>query len=167
LQRIARQEVRVAVWSAVAPGTDLSRHARVLSRVHDAVIAGSPPPVPPRRVVERSWSRVLRLGLDPDRPRARDPLPLEAVEARRRRSALSLVVDELRQVLGSVADASHFLAVVTDADGVSLTLTDRDLTDRDPTDRDPTDRDPAGFTRPGGPPATALSPGPATADGGS
>jgi hypothetical protein len=120
LQRIARREVRVAGWSAVAPGTDLSRHARVLSRVHDAVIAGSPPPVPPRRVVERSWSRVLRLGLDPDRPRARDPLPLEAVEARRRDSTLALVVDELRRVLGSVADASHFLVVVTDADGVVL-----------------------------------------------
>ncbi len=107
-------------WSAVSPGTDLSRHARVLTRVHDAVIAGSRPPVAPRRVVQRSWSRVLGMGLDPGRRGARDPLPLDAVEARRRRSALSLVVDELRQVLVSVADASHFLVVVTDADGVVL-----------------------------------------------
>ncbi len=107
-------------WSAVAPGTDLSTHARVLSRVHDAVLAGGRPPVRPRRVVARSWSRVLDLGLDPDRPRVRDPLPVEAVEARRRGSGLSLVVDELRQVLVGVADASHALVVVTDADGVVL-----------------------------------------------
>ncbi|WP_448639139.1 GAF domain-containing protein [Geodermatophilus sp. URMC 63] len=107
-------------WSAVSPGTDLSRHARVLTRVHDAVIGGGRPPVAPRRVVQRSWSRVLGMGLDPARPNARDPLSPDAVEARRRRSALSLVVDELRQVLVSVADASHFLVVVTDADGVVL-----------------------------------------------
>ncbi len=107
-------------WSAVAPGTDLSTHARVLSRVHDAVLAGGRPPVRPRRVVERSWSRVLGLGMDPDRPRARDPLPVEAVEARRRGSGLSPVVDELRQVLVGVADASSALVVVTDADGVVL-----------------------------------------------
>ncbi len=107
-------------WSAVAPGTDLAGHARVLSRVHDAVLAGGRPPVRPRRVVERSWSRVLGLGMDPDRPRPRDPLPLEAVEARRRGSGLSLVVDELRRVLVGVADASSGLVVVTDADGVVL-----------------------------------------------
>ncbi|MGY1605605.1 GAF domain-containing protein [Geodermatophilus sp. SYSU D00700] len=107
-------------WSAVAPGTDLSTHARVLSRVHDAVLAGGRPPVRPRRVVERSWSRVLGLGLDPDRPRPRDPLPPDAVEARRHGSGLALVVAELRQVLVGVADASHGLVVVTDADGVVL-----------------------------------------------
>ena len=107
-------------WSAVAPGTDLSTHARVLSRVHDAVLAGGRPPVRPRRVVERSWSRVLGLGMDPDRPRPRDPLPVEAVQARRRTSGLEQVVDELRQVLVGVAEASHGLVVVTDAEGVVL-----------------------------------------------
>jgi hypothetical protein len=110
----------VPAWSAVAPGTDLSAHARVLSRVHDAVLAGGHPPVRPRRVVERSWSRVLGLGMDPDRPRPRDPLPVEAVQARRRNSGLALVVDGLRQVLVGVADASSALVVVTDAAGVVL-----------------------------------------------
>jgi hypothetical protein len=110
----------VAGFSAIAPGTDLSEHARVLVRVHDAVLGGSAPPVRPRGVVERSWSRVLGLGLDAFRPRLRDPLPFAEVEARRRRSPLCLVVDELRQVLVSAADASQFLVVVTDADGVIL-----------------------------------------------
>jgi hypothetical protein len=112
--------VAVVGYSAIAPGTDLSQHARVLARVHDAVIAGGRPPVRPRGVVARSWSRVLDLGLDASRTNAREPLPFAAVERRRRQSPLSLVVDELRQVLVSVADASSFLMVVTDADGILL-----------------------------------------------
>jgi hypothetical protein len=112
--------VDVTGYSAIAPGTDLSQHARVLTRVHDAVLAGGSPPVRPRGVVARSWSRVLELGLDASRTNAREPLPFAAVERRRRQSPLSLVVDELRQVLVSVADASSFLMVVTDADGIIL-----------------------------------------------
>jgi hypothetical protein len=88
--------------------------------VHDAVLAGGRPPVRPRGVVARSWSRVLGLGLDASRTNAREPLPFEVVERRRRQSPLSLVIDDLRQVLGSVADASLFVLVVTDADGVIL-----------------------------------------------
>ena len=113
-------EVDVIGYSAIAPGTDLSEHVRVLARVHDAVLAGGRPPMRPRAVVARSWSRVLDLGLDASRANAREPLPLSEVERRRRGSPLSLVVDELRQVLVSVADASSFLMVVTDADGVIL-----------------------------------------------
>ena len=107
-------------YSAITPGTDLSEHVRVLARVHDAVLAGGRPPMRPRAVVARSWSRVLDLGLDASRANAREPLPLGEVERRRRGSPLSLVVDELRQVLVSVADASSFLMVVTDADGIVL-----------------------------------------------
>jgi hypothetical protein len=129
LQRVARPqkgrgapevEVDVTGYSAIAPGTDLSDHARVLTRVHDAVLTGGRPPVRPRGVVARSWSRVLDLGLDASRTNAREPLPFAAVERRRRQSPLSLVVDELRQVLVSVADASAFLMVVTDAEGIIL-----------------------------------------------
>jgi hypothetical protein len=110
----------VTGYSAIAPGTDLSHHARVLMRVHDALLAGGAPPVRPRGVVARSWSRALGFGLDASRTNAREPLPFAEVERRRRQSPLSLVVDELRQVLVSVADASCFLMVVTDADGVIL-----------------------------------------------
>ncbi len=110
----------VTGYSAISPGTDLSQHARVLVRVHDAVIGGGSPPVRPRGVVARSWSRVLGLGLDASRTNAREPLPFPEVERRRRTSPLSLVIAELRQVLVSVADASSFLMVVTDADGVIL-----------------------------------------------
>jgi len=110
----------VSGFSAIAPGTDLSEHARVLLRVHDAVLGGSRPPVRPRGVVARSWSRVLGLGLDPAHTDPRNPLAFEEVERRRLCSPLSEVIDELRQILGSVADASQYLMVVTDADGVIL-----------------------------------------------
>ncbi len=106
--------------SAVAPGTDLGQYARALLRVHDAVMGGSPPPVSPRPLVFRSWRRVLGVGLDPTRANARDPLTRAEVERRRRTSPLALVVDEIRTMLTSVADASRFIVVVTDADGVIL-----------------------------------------------
>ena len=106
--------------SAIRPGTDLPSYARELVRMHDAVIGGGRSTLRPRDVVARSWSRVLDSGLDPGRRSLRDPLPLDAVHRRRRESPLSLVIDDLRQIVGSVADASQFLMVVTDADGVIL-----------------------------------------------
>ncbi|MCM0621232.1 GAF domain-containing protein [Nocardioides bruguierae] len=107
-------------FEAVAPGTDLGVRARELRRIRDAVLGGGRAPSRPRALVARSWRRVLDVGLDPDGDNARDPLGPAAVEEARRASRLSLVVDELRLVLGSVADASHFLVVITDADGVVL-----------------------------------------------
>ncbi len=107
-------------FAAVPPGADLVERARELRRMHDAVLAGGRPPRRPRALVARSWSRVLAAGLDPDGDNGRVPLPAADLEARRRTSRLCLVVDELRRVLTSIADASHFLVVVTDADGVVL-----------------------------------------------
>lgn len=112
--------VTTPAYGAVLPGTDLGVHARTLREVHDAVLGGSSPHVAPRPLVARSWSRVMRLGLDPSRPNARDPLGRAEVERRRRASPLSLVVDDIRSVLGSVADASRYIVVVTDLDGVIL-----------------------------------------------
>lgn len=98
---------------------DLSEHARVMQRVHEAVLTGSRPPVRPRGVVERSWSRMLDLGLDVSgSPRTMVPLP--DLELRRRRSGLEPVIGELRQLLSRAAETSPFLVVVTDADGVIL-----------------------------------------------
>ncbi len=108
------------VGSAVLPGTDLASHARALRKVHDAVMGGSAPTPGIRPIVSRSWSRVLALGLDPTHANARDPLPWSEVEHRRSGSPLAFVVEEIRTVLTSVAEASRFIVVVTDADGVIL-----------------------------------------------
>jgi hypothetical protein len=63
---------------------------------------------------------VLSFGLDPDHENRRDPMGFDQVERRRRESPLHLVVGDLIRVVQSVADASHILLVVTDADGVVL-----------------------------------------------
>lgn len=104
---------------AVQPGTDLSRYARDLAAVHDAVVTGARPPAQPRALVSRSWSRVMRLGLDPSGT-ARQPLPWAELERRRAESPLAPVVQELMAVLRAAADASPFIVVVADADGVVL-----------------------------------------------
>lgn len=107
-------------YSAIAPGTDLPSYARELVQIHDAVISGSRSSLRPRAVVSRSWSRVLQLGLDADGQNPRQMLSVDEVEDLRRASPLSRVIDGLQRVVTSVADASHFLMVVTDADGVIL-----------------------------------------------
>lgn len=99
---------------------DLANRARALVRIHDAVLSGTTPSERPRAVVARSWARVLGLGVDPDGRNGREPLPMSAVEARRRTSRLALVVDEVRELLSSAADASNYLVVITDATGVVL-----------------------------------------------
>lgn len=107
---------------AVAPGTDLTVRARELRVLHDAVLSGldARAGLRPRDLVVRSWRRVMACGLDADGRNLRDPLTLSEIERRRLDSPISLAIDELRHVLTSVADASTFLMVVTDADGVVL-----------------------------------------------
>lgn len=107
-------------FSAIRPGTDLAGYARELVRMHDAVISGGRSRLRPRALVARSWSRVLEGGLDPEHRPLRDPLPIDQVLRRRNESPLSLVIDDLRQIVCSIADASQFLMVVTDADGTIL-----------------------------------------------
>ncbi len=107
-------------FSAIAPGTNLPRHARELVRMHDAVIGGGRSALRPRPLVARSWSRVMEIGLAPEGRNPRDPLPMDEVLRRRAASPLALVIEELRAIISSVADASQFLMVVTDADGIIL-----------------------------------------------
>ncbi|GAB2936694.1 GAF domain-containing protein [Rhodococcus aerolatus] len=110
----------VAAQSAVRPGTDLPRHARLMAAVHDAVLAGARPPARPRDLVARSWSRVRAGGLAPDRCGTAEPVGPAEVQARRRRSLLREVVPELRSALAAFAEDARFVVVVTDADGVLL-----------------------------------------------
>ena len=51
-------------FAAIRPGTNLPVYARELVRMHDAVIGGGRSALQPRPLVARSWSRVLRAGLD-------------------------------------------------------------------------------------------------------
>lgn len=109
--------------SAVPVGTDPRAHARTLSRLHDAAVAGARTPgrrVPgaPRPVIEDSWRRVQTSGLDPDgHGSAPEPLGREDLEARREASGFLPALQTLRGGLVSIADEALHIMVVVDAGG--------------------------------------------------
>jgi hypothetical protein len=104
----------------VPPGQHLPTYARELVRMHDAVIAGSRSALRPRALVSRSWNRVLDLGLRPDDVNTRNWLGSGEIGRRQEASPLREVVPDLRSIVGSLADASQLLLVVTDHEGVIL-----------------------------------------------
>ncbi|OLR89959.1 helix-turn-helix domain-containing protein [Actinokineospora bangkokensis] len=97
--------------------TDPEEYARLMARVHDAVLSGGPAPAQPRAVVSDSWRRSLAGGVDPDGHVP--PLVYAADELRERRAAhpLAEVLPVLRSTLVSIADEAMHLMIVTDADG--------------------------------------------------
>ncbi|MFJ5772845.1 GAF domain-containing protein [Streptomyces sp. NPDC093094] len=94
--------------------------ARVLSEVREATLSGQRTRVAPRPVIEDSWERMLRSGVDPDRGCRSGLLPPEEVLRRREESPLRLVLPVLREGLLSVADTARHIMVVADADGCVL-----------------------------------------------
>ncbi|MFM9372579.1 GAF domain-containing protein [Streptomyces sp. Da 82-17] len=96
---------------------DSVRAARLLKGVRDAALAGQEPPVDPRPVIEASWDRMLRSGVDPDHDFRAGLLALEDIEERRRTSPLREIMPLLRDGLVSIADAAQHIMVVADADG--------------------------------------------------
>ncbi|ALV32646.1 GAF domain-containing protein [Streptomyces sp. CdTB01] len=96
---------------------DTARAARVLSDVRSAALSGRRAPVPPRPVIEQSWGRMLRSGVDPDHDFRTGLLSQEEVRRRREASELRHVLPVLREGLLSVADTAHHIMVIADADG--------------------------------------------------
>ncbi|MER5511770.1 GAF domain-containing protein [Streptomyces sp. NPDC002766] len=96
---------------------DTARAARVLSDVRSAALSGQRAPVAPRPVIEQSWGRMLRSGVDPDHDFRTGLLSQEEVRRRREVSELRHVLPVLREGLLSVADTAHHIMVIADADG--------------------------------------------------
>ncbi|WP_436845308.1 GAF domain-containing protein [Streptomyces cinerochromogenes] len=96
---------------------DAAQAARVLSEVREAALAGRRARIAPRPVIEQSWGRVLRSGVDPERDVRSRLLPSEEVRRRREESPLRHVLPVLREGLLSVADVAQHIMVVADADG--------------------------------------------------
>ncbi|WP_435213479.1 GAF domain-containing protein [Streptomyces sp. bgisy034] len=103
----------------VLPGgpLDAARAARLLSEVRAATLAGQRAPVAPRPVIEQSWERMLRGGVDPDHDFRSGLLSREEVQRRRESTALRHVLPVLREGLLSVADVAHHIMVVADGEG--------------------------------------------------
>ncbi|MET8827926.1 GAF domain-containing protein [Streptomyces sp. NPDC004610] len=96
---------------------DAARAARILSETRDARLAGQRSRVAARPVIEQSWGRVLRSGVDPDQPVRAGLLSGDEVLRRRESSPLREVLPVLRQGLLSVADAARHIMVVADEEG--------------------------------------------------
>jgi hypothetical protein len=105
---------------AVTRTTDLRRHARLLHQAHDARLTGSRSQTPPRRVVSRSWDRVLSYGVAPDGRTLDQPAAPDVVERRRAASPIANVLPALRASLTAVAEDAEHLMVITAADGFVL-----------------------------------------------
>lgn len=110
---MANPPMNVARLAAV----DATQAARLLSEVRDATLAGRRARVAPRPVIEQSWGRMLRSGVDPDRDFRSGLLSVEEVRRRREESPLRHVLPVLREGLLSVADVAQHIMVVADADG--------------------------------------------------
>ncbi|MFE9833910.1 GAF domain-containing protein [Streptomyces sp. NPDC005551] len=96
---------------------DAAQAARVLSEVRSAALAGQRTRVAPRPVIEESWERMLRSGVDPDHDFRAGLLGDEEIERRRHASPLRHVLPVLREGLLSVADTAQHIMVVADEEG--------------------------------------------------
>jgi hypothetical protein len=107
---------------AVDAATDVRAYARTLRRVWEAARTGARGPLRPRAVVEQSWSRLERAGLDPERLRPRPALDPDALARARETSALAPVLTVLRRSLGALAQDAEHVMVISDAGGRILWL---------------------------------------------
>ncbi|MFC5954127.1 GAF domain-containing protein [Streptomyces pratens] len=98
-------------------GVDTMRAARMLSEVRSATLSGQRAPLAPRPVIEESWERVLRSGVDPDHGVRAGLLSGAEVQRRRESSALRHVLPVLREGLLPFADTTRHTMVVADAGG--------------------------------------------------
>lgn len=99
---------------------DPAAYAKMLQRIHEAVLAGVPAPRSPRPVISESWGRSLAAHVNPDANEP--PLVYDADELAEVRAAhpLGSVLPLLRQTLVSIADDAEHIMIVTDADGTIL-----------------------------------------------
>jgi hypothetical protein len=107
--------------AAIPAGEDPVRYAQLLRRIRDAALSGDRAPAAPRRLVDDSWRRTLRFGMDPDHGRALpDAAGPDEVEHRRHSGKLARVLPVLGDVLLPAAEDAGHVMVVVDAGGVVL-----------------------------------------------
>ncbi|MDX3529323.1 GAF domain-containing protein [Streptomyces sp. ID05-39B] len=110
---MAKSPLNVPQLAAV----DAARAARMLSEVREAKLAGRRAGHTHRPVIEQSWERTLRSGVDPENGYRARLLSPDEVRRRREESPLRDVLPVLREGLLSVADVARHIMVVADEDG--------------------------------------------------
>lgn len=106
--------------TALPAGADAREHARLLRRVHEASLSGRPAPAALRPVIEDSWSRSRRFGIDPDSAPPPRMARLDELQRHRDASPIAEVLPLIRRSLVSVADEADHIMLVTDASGQVL-----------------------------------------------
>lgn len=106
--------------TALPAGVDAREHARLLRTVYDASLSGRPAPVRLRPVIEDSWQRMRRFGIDPDDAPPPRVTRLDELQTCRSSSPIAEVLPLIRRSLVSVADEADHIMLVTDAAGQIL-----------------------------------------------
>ncbi|WP_369803609.1 GAF domain-containing protein [Mycobacterium sp. NAZ190054] len=101
---------------AIAPGQDPRSYARLMAAVYEATMAGARAPARPRRVIWESWQRMITKGLRPDR-RTPPVAETDTVEALRRDSGLTSVVEDMTRGLDSLVSTGDNIVALADARG--------------------------------------------------
>ncbi|MFE2579696.1 GAF domain-containing protein [Streptomyces sp. NPDC059378] len=96
---------------------DAHRAARMLSDMREAALAGKRAPIAPRPVIEQSWRRMVRSGVDPEHDFRSGLLGADEVQRRREESPLRHVLPVLREGLLQFADVTRHIMVIADAEG--------------------------------------------------
>src|SRR5688572_4886098 len=99
---------------AIDAATNLRSQARSLRRSWERARGGGTAGVRP--VIEASWRRTERAGVDPDVPDPRQAFAPDALDDHRDASGLRDCLDALRACLSPLASESAHVMVVTDAD---------------------------------------------------
>jgi hypothetical protein len=98
--------------------TDPVARARLLARIREAVLSGTPAPQQPRQVVSESWRRSLAARIDPERgtgpPTIFDRGEMSEIRAEH---PLAETLPLLRETLVAIADEAVHMMIVTDAQG--------------------------------------------------
>jgi GAF domain-containing protein len=107
---------------AIDAGTDVRAHARSLRRVWEGTLEGGGSAVRPRAVIEQSWARMKRAGLDPERLKPGRALDADALAQARHDSPIADLLPVLRRCLGALADDAQHVMVICDEAGRILWL---------------------------------------------
>lgn len=99
-----------------APADPVER-ARLLRRVHSAVLSGQRAPQAPRPVVFESWRRSLAASVDPERWEPPVVFGSDRLAEVRAAHPLAACVPLLRRTLLDAADGTTHIMIVTDAEG--------------------------------------------------
>jgi hypothetical protein len=106
--------------TAMSLSSDPPAQFHLLQQLHEAMLSGEKLPASPRSVISESWQRSLAARVNPDNYRPPVVYNSDEVADVRSTHPLHAVLLPLRELLVSIADESHHIMIITDAEGTIL-----------------------------------------------